>query len=557
MADPSDLLNQYYNGDFSNIIVAVEEDDDISSYEPDIAKVVIALVICVLGLIGNLVAIFVILVLKEYQKSVTHWYVLQLAIADSIFLLTLPFKVSEDLNGQWIYPEWMCKAKETILFLNYYASILFLVIMSFDRYVAVCHTFSDNLQKMRKRLSAFIIAIFIWSISLLFCIPVMLFSFKVGSSPQCKCSYEFPSDESRTAQCIQEGFETPDALTRCLALYDVEFDNDEIYCVRHVFSSNNFLQVANANSASVDSSTDIQEIEIPDYALNYVASQQLGNQTRGNTESDEGLVHGACNYFDRPEGWKVFLYLNFVVMFILPLTIMIVCYGLIVRRLSATRMRTTSVSSTVGFTQTNGNSTKSRRKSSSRSDKDRRRVTIMCATLVSSFVICWLPFHAVHLAKIVGIRNTDSAVCEGLLAAGSLLAYLNSALNPYLYSFLGTNFTRRWRLLKKSHGIRQFISMAVWRGDSSGSNRQYQSRTGRNRNGSQQSRQPYSTTNYQSPLPTLTTKVSGSKISENTAQPPMQSENHFEAERHQPPPSLEEQDLRTEEEKQAAATLQQ
>jgi len=38
-------------------------------------------------------------------------------------------------------------------------------------------------------------------------------------------------------------------------------------------------------------------------------------------------------------------------------------------------------------------------------------------------------------------------ICEGLLAAGSLLGYLNSALNPYLYSFLGTNFTRRWRWL--------------------------------------------------------------------------------------------------------------
>ena len=55
-------------------------------------------------------------------------YVLQLAIADSVFLLTLSFKVSEDLHRGWIYPEWMCKAKETILFLNYYASILFLMV---------------------------------------------------------------------------------------------------------------------------------------------------------------------------------------------------------------------------------------------------------------------------------------------------------------------------------------------------------------------------------------------------------------------------------------------
>ena len=55
-------------------------------------------------------------------------YVLQLAIADLLFLLTLPFKISEDFLGGWTYSEWMCKAIETILFLNYYASCLFLMV---------------------------------------------------------------------------------------------------------------------------------------------------------------------------------------------------------------------------------------------------------------------------------------------------------------------------------------------------------------------------------------------------------------------------------------------
>ena len=87
---------------------------------------------------------------------------------------------------------------------------------------------------------------------------------------------------------------------------------------------------------------------------------------------------------------------------------MIVCYGLIVRRLKATRMRTTTPS--VSFSaSTNGRKTRTSQKSSlsSRSDKDRRRVTIMCAALVSCFVLCWLPFHAIHMAKISGINNTD------------------------------------------------------------------------------------------------------------------------------------------------------
>jgi len=57
---------------------------------------------------------------------------LQLAVADSMFLFSLPFKVTEDVNLRWIYPEWMCKAKETLLFLNFYASCLILLVRQRD-----------------------------------------------------------------------------------------------------------------------------------------------------------------------------------------------------------------------------------------------------------------------------------------------------------------------------------------------------------------------------------------------------------------------------------------
>jgi len=53
-------------------------------------KAVFSILICVVGIVGNLIALFVIVVLKEYKKSVTHWYVLQLAVADLLFLLTIP-----------------------------------------------------------------------------------------------------------------------------------------------------------------------------------------------------------------------------------------------------------------------------------------------------------------------------------------------------------------------------------------------------------------------------------------------------------------------------------
>ena len=56
---------------------------------------------------------------------------LQLAIADTLFLLTLPFKANEDIKNAWEYPNWMCKVKECILFVNYNASVLFLMVSTF------------------------------------------------------------------------------------------------------------------------------------------------------------------------------------------------------------------------------------------------------------------------------------------------------------------------------------------------------------------------------------------------------------------------------------------
>ena len=53
---------------------------------------------------------------------------LQLAIADTLFLMTIPFRVSERVKDEWIQGETMCKAVEVVLYLNCSASILFLMV---------------------------------------------------------------------------------------------------------------------------------------------------------------------------------------------------------------------------------------------------------------------------------------------------------------------------------------------------------------------------------------------------------------------------------------------
>ena len=56
------------------------------------------------------------------------------AIADTLFLLTLPFSISHRLHKGWKFGNGMCKFEEGVKFLNYYGSVFFITAMAVDRY---------------------------------------------------------------------------------------------------------------------------------------------------------------------------------------------------------------------------------------------------------------------------------------------------------------------------------------------------------------------------------------------------------------------------------------
>ena len=87
---------------------------------------------------------------------------------------------------------------------------------------------------------------------------------------------------------------------------------------------------------------------------------------------------------------------------------MLVCYGLIVRRLQSTSIPVNARSTKSSSTGSAGNIPAYSKKSKGRSQssKDRRRVTIMCASLVVCFIMCWLPYHSVKLAQIAGMGTS-------------------------------------------------------------------------------------------------------------------------------------------------------
>ncbi|XP_066527546.1 lysophosphatidic acid receptor 6 [Hoplias malabaricus] len=91
------------------------------------------------GLLGNLGALY-IFIFKMEQKSPSNMYIISLAVADTVFLCALPFRVHYHLNNNdWVFGEKMCRVTGTLFYANIYISIAFMTCICLDRYIATIH----------------------------------------------------------------------------------------------------------------------------------------------------------------------------------------------------------------------------------------------------------------------------------------------------------------------------------------------------------------------------------------------------------------------------------
>ncbi|XP_043086095.1 chemokine XC receptor 1-like [Puntigrus tetrazona] len=97
--------------------------------------------VVVLSCIGNIL-VLVILALYKGLKSLTNFFILNLAVSDLLFTFGLPFWASYYIWG-WTFGEAGCKAVKFLFYVGFYSSVLFLTLMTVQRYMAVVHPLSD------------------------------------------------------------------------------------------------------------------------------------------------------------------------------------------------------------------------------------------------------------------------------------------------------------------------------------------------------------------------------------------------------------------------------
>ncbi|XP_015215442.1 somatostatin receptor type 5 [Lepisosteus oculatus] len=151
---------------------------------------VIYLTVFTIGLTGNTLAIYVVLRYTK-MKTVTNIYILNLAVADELFMLGLPFLTTQNVLSYWPFGSFLCRLVMTVDAINQFTSIFCLTVMSIDRYLAVVHPIKST--KWRRPRVAKVINASVWILSFLVVLPVIIFSDVQDGLNTCNINWPDPN----------------------------------------------------------------------------------------------------------------------------------------------------------------------------------------------------------------------------------------------------------------------------------------------------------------------------------------------------------------------------
>ncbi|KAM9798311.1 C-C chemokine receptor type 6a [Neosynchiropus ocellatus] len=153
-------------------------------------------VICLLGLLGNglVVATYA---LYRASKTMTDVFLLNVALADLLFVVTLPLLVYSELS--WTASPFSCKLLRGCYSVSLFTGTLLLACVSFDRYIAVVLVRRSTLLRSGCRSCA--VCAGVWALSSLLSIPTLVYYHRYvpshadpESSAPYVCEFLFPDE---------------------------------------------------------------------------------------------------------------------------------------------------------------------------------------------------------------------------------------------------------------------------------------------------------------------------------------------------------------------------
>ncbi|XP_045703405.1 C-X-C chemokine receptor type 3 [Phyllostomus hastatus] len=175
-------------------------------------------ILFVLGLLGN-GAVVAVLLSQRAALSSTDTFLLHLAVADALLVLTLPLW-AVDAAIQWVFGSGLCKVAGALFNINFYAGALLLACISFDRYLSIVH--ATQLYRRGPPTRVALTCVIVWGLCLLFALPEFIFlsvhrDYRLNVT---QCQHDFPQVGRTAVRLVQlvAGFLLPlMVMTYCYA----------------------------------------------------------------------------------------------------------------------------------------------------------------------------------------------------------------------------------------------------------------------------------------------------------------------------------------------------
>ncbi|XP_069753991.1 type-1 angiotensin II receptor [Narcine bancroftii] len=153
---------------------------------------IIYTIIFVVGVLGNST---VVIIIYCYLKltTVANIFLLNLALADLIFVMTLPFWAAYTaLRYRWTFGVFLCKTSATVVLLNLNASIFLITCLSVDRYLAIVHPMRSRTR--RTLVHARVACVGVWLLAAFSSLPATLYRnvFHYDSLNRTICAFDYP-----------------------------------------------------------------------------------------------------------------------------------------------------------------------------------------------------------------------------------------------------------------------------------------------------------------------------------------------------------------------------
>ncbi|XP_008299475.1 urotensin-2 receptor [Stegastes partitus] len=129
------------------------------------------MIMCAMGVAGNTYTLIITRSAALRRTGSMYVYIVNLALADLLYLSTIPFVVCTYFAHDWLFGEAGCRILLSLDLLTMHASVFILVAMSLERYRAVARPFSAHRSSSRNRRLA---AGIIWGLAFVLTLPMMV-----------------------------------------------------------------------------------------------------------------------------------------------------------------------------------------------------------------------------------------------------------------------------------------------------------------------------------------------------------------------------------------------